>query len=207
MILVAFGHRQQVGKDTCAKYLSTILKTETNGLAIKTVGFADKLKDISYELYAWAGMKPRDYYEEHPKEKEVVLPLIGKSPRQIWIELGNKMREIYEPTWIAYVVHGFANKVDVLLVKDLRYPNEMAMARESGAKIVKVERASQPYVPDQADRALRDAPDSAWDTIVNNDGSLNDCYDLVYNQLWLPLVKPLIPQSKIKVATPQKPRA
>lgn len=197
-IVIAFGHRKQVGKDTCARFLSTILKTETRGYAVKTVGFADELKDTCFRLFSWAGMQPKEYYEEFPKDKEVVLGPVGKSPRQIWIEFGNKMREIYEPIWIEFIFRHQAQKADILMVKDLRYPNEFDRCNVGDHQCfkIKVERSSEPYVPDVADAALRNKPDGEWNHVLRNEGTLKDCYQQVHDELWLPLVKPLIPESR-----------
>ena len=62
--------------------------------------FAYKLKQVCHELYGWAGLREPEFYETPDGEqyREVILPEIGKSPRQIWIDMGTKAvrRHVYE---------------------------------------------------------------------------------------------------------------
>src|SRR6187549_508755 len=96
MKMIAFGHQKDVGKDTAARFVMTHLRMNSRVKKVEKHGFADKLKDVCYQLYAWAGLMPGPWYEESPEKrklKEVVLPAIGKSPRQIWISFGNEVKD------------------------------------------------------------------------------------------------------------------
>src|SRR5678816_3278002 len=88
MKIVAFGHRQRVGKDTATRILITQLKSANSRINVVRVGFADKLKELAEEAYGWAGLQGIDFYENHPEFKDRPLPAIGKSPREIWLALG-----------------------------------------------------------------------------------------------------------------------
>lgn len=174
MLVVAFGHRKYVGKDTCARLLSTILKTNTRGLNIQRKGFADKLKDDCYSLYGWAGLKPRQHYDEQgrEKEKDAILPVIGKSARQIWIEYGMAMRAIYEHTWVDYLFKG--TRADVLLITDMRFDNEFDRVESLGGLRYRVDNPRIPPTDDVADKPLACKPASAWTGIIENAGSLQN---------------------------------
>src|SRR5262249_35705501 len=104
MQILAFGHRKYTGKDTAAKFIAADLRIRCKNLNIVRRNFADKLKDVAYEIYGWAGLKPREYYDKYPEDKKYVLPKLNKNVRQIWIEVGMKFREIYEDTWIDHVL-------------------------------------------------------------------------------------------------------
>lgn len=174
-LVIAFGHRKLVGKDTCAKYLSTILKTEVRGLNLQRYAFADELKDQCHRLYGWAGLKCRQHYEEHPHEKSMFLERIGKTVRDIWIDYGTLVgREVYAHTWVDFLFH--RPSCDVMLITDLRFPNEFDRVRELGGLLVKVENPAVPYTDDAADRPLREKPDNEWDCVIDNNGTLNDLY-------------------------------
>lgn len=174
-IFIAFAHRKQSGKSTASKFLSSYLRLKRHGSNIQTAAFADKLKLLSYELFGWAGLQQGSYYDqdETMKEKEIILPLIGKSPRTIWIEVGNKMREIYPTIWIDSLLHSPQLKgCDICLITDLRYPNEADAVHQAGGYIYKIDRKDAPNTSDVADDALLDY--SEWDGVIENNSTLKD---------------------------------
>lgn len=172
MKIIAFGHRQGVGKDTAAKFFISYLRTQTK-LSIQKVGFADKLKSICYDLYKWSGLQPGEYYEDsvHAHLKNTILPLIGKSPRQIWIDLGNGIRErVYEPTWYDYV---FRNQsAQVLVIKDMRFPIEAEGILANKGEVYRIDRPVALKVTDGADDPLENF--DKWTGVINNDTTLYD---------------------------------
>jgi hypothetical protein len=170
MKIVAFAHRKRVGKDTAAKFLDTIIRISRPGFQVKKVSFASKLKDVCYQLYGWDGLQPAIFYEaeQNAHLREIALPTIGKSPRQIWIEAGNKLRDVYSHTWVDYALRGI--KTDVLIITDLRFENEAKKVHELGGKIFKIIRPDVEVSNDASDSALDNYTE--WDGILNNDGTL-----------------------------------
>ena len=169
MEIVAFGYKKGVGKDTCGKFFSTFLKLEAPDLRIKHISFAAKLKDISFQLYKWAGLKRGVYYETHRNEKEIVLPQLGLSPRDIWIAVGNKIREVYSTTWIDFALHGV--KADILIITDLRFQNEFEAVLKADGIVVKINRLGISQGNDPAEVDLDTRPDGQWDYVIHNNGS------------------------------------
>ncbi len=168
MKIIAFGHRKGVGKSTASKFLTTHLHCEYPDLKIKEVSFAAKLKDISWQLYGWAGLKRGVYYETHYREKEFKLPKLGFSPRDIWIGVGNKLREVREGTWIDYALNIKAN---IIIISDLRFVNEAVAINSLGGQLVKINR----NVPRGTDPAEIDLMNwDIWDHIIDNNGTLNE---------------------------------
>lgn len=168
MKIIAFGHRRRVGKDTAAKFLDTTLRIEARHLKIKRVSFAAKLKDISFQLYGWSGLKDAQYYEDHPEYREAILAGIELSPRDIWIAIGNKMREVYQNTWLDYAMRGV--KADVIIISDLRFTNEAIRVRQLGGTLIKITRDCVPVSDDASDSALDHWTD--WDQIIDNSGGM-----------------------------------
>ena len=126
MLIFAFGHKKSVGKSYAARAVYNFLSPE---LVVKIDGFANKLKDICYQLYWWAGLQPGDYYEseENYHKKNIILPFINISPREIWLKFGtNAVRNhVYQHTWVDYLINYHKQtKCDVLLITDLRFPDE-----------------------------------------------------------------------------------
>jgi hypothetical protein len=169
--IVGFGHRRRVGKDQISKFIDTLLKIEQPKLKVIKVSFAAKLKETTFELYKWAGLERGVFYESEQgaKLKELVLPAIGMSPREIWIKVGNKLREVYADTWIDCALKNFPN-ADVILVTDVRFPNEVAKIQIMGGRVYKIIRPGEPMSDDASDSALDGF--TAWDGYIENDSDL-----------------------------------
>lgn len=169
MIIVAIGYKKSRGKDSLANFIKDHLSIHCKGCIVRKVGFADKLKDLCYQLYSWAGLQRGVYYESHYDEKEIILPAIGMSPRDIWISVGNALRGVYGYTWIHYVTKNPQN-VDVLLCKDLGFWNEAEEVRATpNSVLVKMDREG-PLASDGRETELDGWSD--WDAIAANHGTL-----------------------------------
>lgn len=170
MKIIAFGHQKEVGKSTAANFLNTLLRIAAPKLVIKHAPFADKLKNVAYQLYSWAGLERAIYYETHYLEKEMPLPLLdGLTPRDIWIAVGNKMRDIWQSTWIDYVLKNI--KADIVIISDLRFENEAIAIRAARGILIKIVRDGTPRGIDPAEVSLLHWTD--WDKIIVNNDQLN----------------------------------
>jgi len=174
--IIAFGHRKRVGKDTAAKFLDTHLRC--HGLRSVKLSFASKLKEVCYSMFHWAGLQPGIFYEDDKNAhlREVVLPLIGKTPRQIWIEVGNKMREVYADVWIDNALLG-SGSAQLVIITDLRFANEAKKVHSLGGKIFKITRPDVPVSDDASDCALDGF--TGWDGVLENNGDLKAFHELV----------------------------
>lgn len=168
MKIVAFGHRKLTGKDTCANLLIEAFRLKYPGINVKKRGFSDKLKEICFELFKWTGIKEPEYYEEFPHLKDTQLPIKLNDKlntmRDIWIEVANRLREVYEPIWIDQILK--TKSCDLLFIKDVRFPNEAIAIKQQGGILIKVVRPNIPDTDDEADIALKDWSD--WDFIIDN---------------------------------------
>lgn len=177
MKIIAFGHRKRVGKDTAAKFLISYLRTNIRGINIQKRGFADKVKDIAFQLYAWAGVMPGNWYEDPKNEhlREVILPKICKTPRQVWIGVGNGLRAaVHEDTWLEYLFQS-ESKCDLLIIKDLRFPVEANGVIARGGFCYRIDRDSQIKVTDGADDPLENY--DGWTGIIQNNNTPGDLYN------------------------------
>jgi len=171
--VVGFGHRSRVGKDTCAKFLNTELRML--GISTVHVSFASKLKEVCFDLYGWAGLKRAIHYENCPADRQIVLPALNKTPVQIWVEVGNKLRDVYPLTWVQAALRGQTN-VKVVIVSDVRYQNEVDAIRDLGGKVYKVKNSRAVVLDTIADNALQEVPDDGWDGIIENEGTIADLH-------------------------------
>jgi hypothetical protein len=168
-MIIALGHRAFMGKDTLARFIAAELRDKTRGISIESRSFAFKLKETAFSLYAWAGLQRPEYYEEHQHLKNVVLLKIGKSPRQLWIEIGQKLREIDSYIWINAVLKN--SQPQILIIRDLRFPHEVNMIHEQGGVVVKCFRPNYEEYGiklsnDEADIALEGY--NRWDYIAES---------------------------------------
>lgn len=185
MKILAFGHRKRVGKDTAAKTVSTWARLNLMKNNVQKRGLADKLKDVCHQLYAWAGLQPGEYYEEHQAEKEQILILLGKSPRTIWIEFGTLVgRHVYPFTWTDYLIK--SSTCDILILSDVRFPNEADRVLALGGRVYKIEASNRiPSTSDLADDALSGY--TKWSGVLENNGTLHDFHKVVLDEVkpWL----------------------
>src|SRR4051794_29684237 len=91
--IIAFGHRQRVGKDTAVKFGLNHLKSIGKKHSYR-LSFFDIMKEISHQIYDWGGLESGVYYDNHPEKKDQILAPIGVSPRKIWIDLGQEINRI-----------------------------------------------------------------------------------------------------------------
>jgi hypothetical protein len=171
MKIIAIGHQKRMGKDSFAKYLITHLRTTRKGLSIQRMGFADKVKDVAHQLYAWAGMRDRQFYEANPQFIEFTLTPINKTPRQIWINIGQSIRTRDNDVWTNYIL----NRVgpDILIIPDLRFMHEVDFIKSKGGLIVKITNRNVIPTNDEADGALL-MNNVEWDRIIENDDGLSE---------------------------------
>lgn len=170
MKILAFGHRQDVGKDTVCDMIIKQVHNINPRLKVLKAGFADKVKDIAYQLYSWAGLKPGDYYDtlDGRYYKNVKLPALGKSPREIYIGIGNGLRaSVHKETWIDYLYKNHTI-CDVLLIKDLRFFNEIDATLAAKGFVFRIDNNRVEKVTDGADEPLEHCKE--WTEIIGNHG-------------------------------------
>ena len=173
MIIVGVGHKSRQGKDTFASFLMTYLRMNTKNKKIVKMGFADPLKSICHQLYGWAGLKPKEHYDRFEDERKIELPLIGKTPVQIWIDVGNHMRIYDKDVWMRALMKGTV--ADVLIVTDVRYENEAQAIFDHNGFVVKINRPGFPGLDSITDNALNNY--TRWTEIIENDGDLSSLND------------------------------
>jgi len=140
------------------------------------VGFADKVKDIAYQLFGWAGLQPKHYYDKHYDEKEVILSKINRTPRALWIHIGNSIRtNDHDWVWSEFLFN--QPKVDYLFINDLRFPTEAEYIVNRGGWVYRIDRPDQPKVTDGADDPLEDY--SKWKGILLNDKGIKEYHATV----------------------------
>jgi deoxynucleotide monophosphate kinase-like protein len=172
-LFIGLGHYKRTGKDSFADFLIRALYYRRPKLKVIKKSFAWKLKQICFELYGWAGLREPEFYETlHGAElREIVLPELGKSPRQIWIDFGtDAVREhVYERTWLDYMFKAEHN-ADVVIVPDTRFLNEAEEMQALNATLIKVVRPDYGPGKNKPDRQLLGY--KGWHNVIGDEGSM-----------------------------------
>jgi hypothetical protein len=175
MKIIGLGHYSRTGKDSFANFLVQELSPH---LRVKKLPFAWKLKQISFELYAWDGMREPEFYEtiEGAPYRDIKLPTIGKTPVEIWVALGTPAirEQVYDDTFINFVLLS-DHDVDVLIIPDVRFPNETAAIHKFGGHLTKVVRPGYGPRNTVADRALIGY--TGWDNVVGEVGTMESLHE------------------------------
>lgn len=171
--IVAVGHHKNVGKDAFVRSCINILRPQLRNKRIVRRGFADKLYDFCYATYGWAGFQPLAYYQDNPKAKNTVLIPLGRTVREVLIEVGNHMRKYDNDIWLN--ANLLAKDYDILFVNDMRFPNELKAVLDNGGIAIKLNRPGLPVPTDEADTALNGV--ETWHHTFNNDGDLNNLHN------------------------------
>ncbi|MDB0554334.1 deoxynucleotide monophosphate kinase [Ralstonia solanacearum] len=133
-MLIGITGRAQVGKDTAAAHLRA-------AHGFRQIAFADPLRAM---LQAGFGLTVKDF---EPGRKEELLPLIGKSPRQLMQSMGTEWgRLLVSPdVWVTLAEGRIRAELFAghsVVVSDVRMENEADMIRRAGGVILHLHRAA-----------------------------------------------------------------
>lgn len=188
MNIILLGHQKNVGKDTIADILVEHAERVLGpGRGIK-MGFADAIKDIAFRMFKTYGLKP-GYFYDNPKNyhlKDIKLPDLGLSPRDIWINLGTFGRSQDKQVW-SRMTADFARQAiqvpKVVVIKDFRFEEEPEPFEQMGLPHRKVKihshRAGEPDEPDKALLGYK-----KWHAHFYNDGPQSELPHRVLQQIW-----------------------
>jgi len=171
MQVIGLGHYSRTGKDTFANALvAQVIARE--GTA-KKIPFAKKLKQVCHELYGWAGLQDMEFYDDKANEhlRDVVIEALGMTPVEIWVAMGTPAvrQNVYQNTWIDYVLKT-DHQCEVLVIPDVRFPNEVEAIRAAGGKLIKIVRPGYGPRNTVADKALLGFTD--WDLVLGESGDI-----------------------------------
>lgn len=174
MKIIAFGHRSRMGKDTCAQFLSTHIKLQ-NKYHVVTTSFAHRLKVACHYIWGWAGVQMPEYYEQNPEQRTTILQELDMTVVDLWIRFGTPMcrKMVHDATWVNNLL-GAPPKCDVLLITDLRFPNEGQAILKSDGLCVRVTNDRIGYRDSIADEALEGW--TGWTNVIENNGTLKELY-------------------------------
>lgn len=124
------------GRKGCGK--SSVANIFRDRLGYEILSFASPIKDMLRVL----GLGDAEL--DDPTIKEIPLDEYGKSPRELMQILGTEFgRELISPSiWVTALSKRIEDSKNYV-IDDVRFPNEAAMIRAKGGKVVRVYRPSQ----------------------------------------------------------------
>jgi len=174
-LLVAFGHRAQVGKDTAARGLG-------DGWVL--MSFADRVRWVLEKI------DPLIHYGPFGATRLSQL-LVGRSwetvkqenheVRRLLQELAMGARTyIDHSVWRDAVMFKALEQVRAgfnVAITDLRFPNEAEAIRGNGGRLIRIDRPEAPRLDHLSESALDDW--AHWDAVITNDGTPEDLVESV----------------------------
>ncbi len=164
MIIGLYSPAPQSGKSEVARELGRY------GFVRK--GFADALKAMIRPLLAAFGYDTLavDYLTTTGDGKETHLKDIGATPRYLMQTVGSDWgrQTINKDLWIKAVLND--SRPDMLVIDDVRFPNEYDAIRQEGGQVWKVYRPGQTPTNQHPSEGLLE--DREFDEVIVNDGSL-----------------------------------
>lgn len=166
MIVGLYSPAPQSGKSTVAKILR-----DTHGFHI--VSFASPMKSMLALLLDTYGIREERLHYYATVAKEEPIPEIGKSYRDLLRTLGTEWgREQVDPDlWVRAALRR-AEDTDLLVIDDVRMPNEYEAIMAVGGQVWRITRPGAVTVnPHSSDGALEGF---AFDEEIDNAGSIED---------------------------------
>lgn len=167
-MIIGIAGKMGSGKSTVAQIISEKCQDQT------ILPFAKPLKDIAYQM-GWNGVKD--------EKGRRLLQLLGT-------ECGRECigEDVWVNLWLKEVITACESYEDgtLMVVKnviadDLRFENEIDAIKRLGGKTIKVKRLTNREESSHASE--RDLPDSLFDCIINNDGSIDQLKEKVWSIL------------------------
>lgn len=133
--------------------------------------FADGLKDMVCALLGCT----REQLEDQEFKNTEVPWIPGVTPRKLMQTLGTEWgRNINEDLWVSRTL-AQARTIPRVIISDVRFPNELQALQGIGALTVKIVRNIDRSGVEHAhisETALDDVPNSMYDIVIDNNGSL-----------------------------------
>ena len=183
MYKIAISGKANSGKNTVGKLIYKCLYEEFKGrkhLSKEYIAFADPIKKIARTMFPDL---PEKFLTGPSNFRSEIIPNAFKdgkplTVRQLLIDIGMSGRSYKENIWLDVFDSTYQYLVNrgkkVIIVTDVRFLNEFGHLKTKGFTNIRVIRDSFLKI-DHASETSQDAiPDSDFDFIINNNGSLKD---------------------------------
>jgi hypothetical protein len=148
MKIIGISGKKGAGKTTVAEYLDTVSVVER---WVALVGFASVIKEEYCNFFA---------PEVHPTDLDIqsvkdTVGKHGKTHRIALQEFGVGMRDIDPNVWVrAWAGETKKYACDLMVVPDVRFPNEVTAIHDMGGKVIRLTRCPHPEDTHESETAL-----------------------------------------------------
>ena len=130
-ILIGLLGKKRSGKSTCAKYIQ-------ENFAFNNLSFAEGVKHVSKKRYSLMENQMETY-------KDIIDHRWGKTPRDIFKEIGMDARKYDSDYWVKYLCNNITKKIksdslDNFVISDVRFQNEADFILKNGGYLIRVVR-------------------------------------------------------------------
>jgi len=186
-MIIGIAGKSQSGKDTTASMINFMkYRPELSFHAYwnsdipfewddnRIIHFADLLKDASEILLSL----PKFTLQSQSGKRITLDWLDGMSTRTFLQLLGTAVRnEIHPDFWVRALMHQISKRKGVILIPDVRFPNEAQAIKDKGGFLIRIERLGAGAGEHISETALDDY--EGWDLVIDNNGTLEDLYNKV----------------------------
>lgn len=172
--IIGFTGNKGSGKSEAARQL--VNHVERTAYDVVNLAFADKIKDISKDVYGL------DEKQVNGELKEEVDPRWAVTPREIMQSIGQSFRGIHPETWIRYTKRrAQESDAHIVVIDDVRYPNEANMIEEdmNGAVIGIIRPGNDVEDDHESETQLQKHWDEMTTETIVNDGTIEELRDYV----------------------------
>jgi len=160
-LIIGFTGLAGSGKDTAALAIERYAKEIGSA---RRLAFADPMRDMLRALGV-----PNPYIVDRAL-KERPVPVLGRSYRQLAQTLGTEWGRVChgEDFWVnVLAMRAAAGKEDIILITDVRFPNEVDWLEQHGGFLVKIVRPGvESVTPHESERWVETF--DAWRTMFND---------------------------------------
>lgn len=175
-MIVGFGHRAQVGKDTAGDWLID------NGW--ERLAFADLVRRVLYAIDPVVDPVSTEYYFCLQNMVDAMgwdLTKSNTEVRNLLQKLGHGLRDILDPgVWLRPVMKE-ADRLEEqghnVVITDVRYLNEVEAIKGLGGLVVRIDRGLAHRMEHPGEDQLEDYDE--WDAVIDNNGSIQELKDQV----------------------------
>jgi|688.fasta_scaffold00281_31 hypothetical protein len=170
--IIAFSGRKQSGKTICSEFLKGLLLS--NGYSdVEIYNFADPLKeDICMNMFGLS--YAQCYGEDHNKNELVDAYWEDKqlTARDLMQLIGTDLfRKLNNNIWVNALINKIKkSKLQVVIVSDCRFPNEIEAIKNNGGIVFRLNR--NPHKSEHISESILDACRYDWNNfnaIINNE--------------------------------------
>lgn len=170
--IIAFAGRKQSGKTSCSWYIQNLILSDFQSYTSDVYNFADPLKkDICMNIL---GLTYDQCYGDDHKKNEMTDIIWNDSKltaREVMQFVGTDIfRKMKNDVWSSATINKIKkDSLDIAIIADCRFPNEVQAVRDAGGYVIKLTR--NPYNSDhESEKALDELYYSQqnFDLIINN---------------------------------------